>query len=74
MRFQPIASADLRVFYRGYDIEVTRAPTGWVSEYIGGLPIYLFLGEVKFTPAIQIELSSKLRTVLTAHFASERLA
>ena len=29
MRFQPIASADLRVLYRGYDIEVTRAPAGW---------------------------------------------
>jgi len=29
MRFQPIASADFRVMYRGYDIEVTRAPAGW---------------------------------------------
>jgi len=29
MRFQPIASADFKVMYRGYDIEVTRAPAGW---------------------------------------------
>jgi hypothetical protein len=45
-----------------------------VSECIRKLPIYPFSEEVKFTLAIQIELSSKLRAVLTAHFASERLA
>ena len=32
MRFEPIASADFRVMYRGYDIEVTRAPAGWRVE------------------------------------------
>ena len=45
-----------------------------MSQYIRGPPISLFFGEVKFTPAIQRELLSKLRTVLTAHFAYERLA
>ena len=29
MRFQSVASADFRVTYRGYDIEVTRASAGW---------------------------------------------
>jgi hypothetical protein len=42
-----------------------------VSECIRELPIYPFSEEVKFTPAIRIELSSKPRIVLTAHFASK---
>ena len=29
MRFHAVSSADFTVTYRGYDIEVTRASTGW---------------------------------------------
>ena len=41
------------------------------SECIRELPIYPFSEEVKFTPAIRIELSSTPRIVLTARCASK---
>ena len=70
--FEP--NSDFTVVYRGYELDVSRAPdrAGWLVS-IREPPISPFFDAAKCILAIQIELLSKLRIELIACCGSEFL-
>ena len=72
MRFHAVSSADFTVTYRGYDIEVTRASTGWrVGVYPRTASNYRFFRRDEVYAGDPDRAVVEAKTVLTACFASK---